>query len=371
MRRGRAAVRRRGPVRSHRTRRRATAGTARPKRRIPHPPRQNDGALRWIARNAEYVRDAAGQRHRDARRHAGHHRAQAGRAGAAGERGAVPHAGRDDAAPGVDRHGPTARIDWFNRRVHEYCVPPDEQLGDRTSGWTSFIPMTPRRRARRGRRRSPAGALYETEFRVCRADGAYRWHLVRAVPMPRRRSASCPLVRHQYRYRGSEGQALDALSRSNQTLESQIAERTADRDRMWRLSTDVMLVADFAGSILLHQPGLGAPAGLGGGRTARHQLHAPRPSGRCGRHPCRGGPSWRRALPRCGSTTATAPETAATVPFSWTAVPASGLIHAVGRDVTDERQRRRRVGARARGTAAGAEDGGGGPADRRHRARFQ
>ncbi|GAA4343228.1 hypothetical protein GCM10023144_45900 [Pigmentiphaga soli] len=36
-----------------------------------------------------------------------------------------------------------------------------------------------------------------------------------------------------------------ALQRLNETLEQRVAERTADRDRIWRLSTDVMLTAAF------------------------------------------------------------------------------------------------------------------------------
>lgn len=40
----------------------------------------------------------------------------------------------------------------------------------------------------------------------------------------------------------------------NETLEAQVAERTADRDRMWRLSTDIMLVARFDGTITAVNP---------------------------------------------------------------------------------------------------------------------
>jgi PAS domain S-box-containing protein len=48
--------------------------------------------------------------------------------------------------------------------------------------------------------------------------------------------------------------AEDALHRLNQTLEQKVAERTADRDRMWRLSTDVMLVARQDGTITSANP---------------------------------------------------------------------------------------------------------------------
>jgi len=43
--------------------------------------------------------------------------------------------------------------------------------------------------------------------------------------------------------------AEEALRRLNRTLERRVAERTADRDRMWRLSTDVMVVAELDGTI--------------------------------------------------------------------------------------------------------------------------
>jgi PAS domain S-box-containing protein len=48
--------------------------------------------------------------------------------------------------------------------------------------------------------------------------------------------------------------AQEALERLNQTLETQVAERTADRERMWRLSTDLMLVARFDATITSVNP---------------------------------------------------------------------------------------------------------------------
>jgi PAS domain S-box-containing protein len=46
--------------------------------------------------------------------------------------------------------------------------------------------------------------------------------------------------------RARSTQRLRAL---NETLEQEVAQRTAQRDRMWRLSSDVMLVTDFSGAI--------------------------------------------------------------------------------------------------------------------------
>jgi PAS domain S-box-containing protein len=51
--------------------------------------------------------------------------------------------------------------------------------------------------------------------------------------------------------------AEEALVKMNQTLERRVAERTADRDRMWRLSTDMMLVARLDGEITDSNPAWG------------------------------------------------------------------------------------------------------------------
>jgi len=127
-----------------------------------------------------------------------------------------------------------------------------------------------------------------------------------------------------------------ALQDLNATLERRVAERTADRDRMWRLSTDIMVVARFDGTItavnpawttllgwteteLLGRPihGWVHPEDMEPTAAEIRRLAAGRITPRFeNRYRHRDG-SWRW--------------------ISWMAVPDDRFIHAVGRDVTAER----------------------------------
>ena len=77
---------------------------------------------------------------------------------------------------------PGGALDWFNTRVYDYSgATPGELDGE---GWASIVHPDDRERAAGTWSRALSeGRPYETEFRLRRADGAYRWHLARAVPI--------------------------------------------------------------------------------------------------------------------------------------------------------------------------------------------
>src|SRR5205085_7862394 len=86
-----------------------------------------------------------------------------------------------------------------------------------------------------------SGSEFSTEYRIVRPDGSVRWIASRgivAVDPDGTPLRTLGTVRDVTERR--EAQA--ALERLNRTLEQQIAERTAERDRMWRLSGDLFLV---------------------------------------------------------------------------------------------------------------------------------
>jgi PAS domain S-box-containing protein len=73
-------------------------------------------------------------------------------------------------------------LDWFNDRVYEYSGAAPGTLDG--IGWTVMVHADdlPRASARWAEALG-AGKAYETEFRLRHADGSYRWHIARAVPI--------------------------------------------------------------------------------------------------------------------------------------------------------------------------------------------
>ncbi len=228
---------------------------------------------------------------------------------------------------------PDGALDWFNHKLLDYTGKTMEQLaGD---GWGNVVHREDLPRvAQEWAASLVSGSVYETEFRIRRHDGVFRWHIVRAVPIegaggsPRWLGTNTDI--------DDQKAAQAELARLNASLGQRVQERTRDLDRMWRLSTDVMMVARFNGMItavnpawktllgwdekqllgtsflaLIHEDdrgaGLAETARLAAGMsTLRFENQIRHSDG-----------SWRV--------------------ISWTAVPDEEFIHAVGRDITAQR----------------------------------
>ncbi len=77
---------------------------------------------------------------------------------------------------------PDGTIDYINSRLIEYTGLTLEQLRDRDRGSTLHPEDRPRC-IEQWMRSVATGEPYEVEYRHCRADGAFRWHLGQALPL--------------------------------------------------------------------------------------------------------------------------------------------------------------------------------------------
>ena len=229
----------------------------------------------------------------------------------------------------------TGLLDWFNDRTYEYSGAfPGALDGE---GWTNIVHSDDLHdAAKRWAEALQTGKIYETQFRLRRADGLYRWHLARAVPI---RSADGKITRWVGTNTDVEDQKMmsQALAYLNDNLAEQVAERTADRDRIWRLSTDVMAIAKFDGTLTAINPAglhlLGWAMTDLIGRSFMEFVHPDDMANtlaeierlRAGKTTFKFENRYRRV-------------DGSYIALSWTAVPDEKFIHAIGRDVTGERE---------------------------------
>ena len=120
-----------------------------------------------------------------------------------------------------------------------------------------------------------SGHPVDVDYRIrVAATGAHRWMRARAHPrrdaqggivcwygvvedVHDQRVAEARLRESEAVFRAmaeTQSKLSEALTRANATLEHRVEERTRDLDRLWRLSTDIMLVADIDGGILAVNP---------------------------------------------------------------------------------------------------------------------
>jgi PAS domain S-box-containing protein len=184
------------------------------------------------------------------------------------------------------------------------------------------------------------GAL-DLEFRIVRPDtGELRWIACRAEAQPSGKDG--------HRLLGvsfditEQRKAEEALRVINSTLEAEVARRIADRDRLWKLSTDIMLVARFDGIIVDVNP---AWTNLLGWRedelVGRSFLDLVHPDDI---EPTKG----EMATLSDGQVTFKFENRYRTKAgdyrwLTWTATPDASFIHAVGRDVTEDKRKAERL----------------------------
>ena len=245
---------------------------------------------------------------------------------------------------------PDGYHDYYNQRWYEYTgVPVGSTDGEAWNGM--FHPDDQERAWAVWQHSLATGEPYHIEYRLRHRSGHYRWVLGRAQPVRDGRGriarwfGTCTDIHALKVAEEERARAVAELRESetrlrelNETLERRVAERTADRDRMWRLTTDVMLVARFNGTITAVNPAWSTLLGWAEadliGRSFMDFVHPDdRPSTMSEADRLADGRTTVRFRNRYRH------KDGSYRWLSWTAVPNERFIHAVGRDVTEERER--------------------------------
>ncbi|WP_294392938.1 PAS domain S-box protein [uncultured Sphingomonas sp.] len=217
---------------------------------------------------------------------------------------------------------PDGTIYWFNDQLVAYSgLPLDELLAP--DGWQRFVhPDDVPTTLAAWQAARASGDNYEHEYRLKRADGAYRWFLTRGEPV---RDDTAAIT-------GWVGTNTDIDDQKRTEVAS-----TADRDRLWSMSQDLMLVCTVEGEITAVNPSAARMLGWSEqemvGQPISAFLHPEDLSGTAA----------EMELLARGITTLAFENRYRTKAgdyrlLAWTAVPEQGRIHGVGRDITDERR---------------------------------
>lgn len=231
---------------------------------------------------------------------------------------------------------PDGSVEWSNGRFPEYLGITLEELAG--GAWKHIVhPDDYSVVARAWNRALQDGTIFESEIRLRRArDKAYRWFLSKAVPV---RDPAGSVIRWIGTNTDIDDQkmAAEELAHLNARLEKRVEESTRDRDRLWHLSTDLMLVADFEGTIVTTNPAWSRMLDWRNGDLIQASvLDFIHPEDRSDAHlairrlarDLTADSIHNRLRHRDGSYRW----------IAWTAVSDERFIHAIGRDITSEKE---------------------------------
>ncbi|TDR94913.1 PAS domain-containing protein [Enterovirga rhinocerotis] len=131
----------------------------------------------------------------------------------------------------------SGRIDWLNRQAEEYFGSSVQQSSE---NWAALLHLEDRSDAAERWHHSVAtGEIFETELRLRRHDGAYRWFLARALAIPDEQGAIRRWIGTNTDVDEQKEIAAE-LAQVNALLASRVEERTRERDRLWSTTSDLM-----------------------------------------------------------------------------------------------------------------------------------
>jgi PAS domain S-box-containing protein len=235
---------------------------------------------------------------------------------------------------------PDGKFDWFNDHAYAYSGRGFDGLAG--TAWTGIVHPDDLPAAQtRWALALASGRHFEVEYRLRAADGTYRWHLARAVAL---RDDGGEVARWVGTNTDIEDQKVTAekLAVLNAGLEAQVAQRTAERDRMWRLSKDIMLVAGFDGVLQAVSPAFGALLGWtvddAVGRNLLEFVHPDDHAATGAQNAALADGHYvykfeNRLRRKDGSWCL----------LSWSAAPDADCIYAIGRDITADREQAEQI----------------------------
>jgi PAS domain S-box-containing protein len=232
------------------------------------------------------------------------------------------------------------KFDWFNEHVYAYTGLDHARLAG--TAWTAAVhPDDLAGLTTRWAIAVASGASFEAEFRLRNAGGDYRWHMARAIAL---RGDEGEVVRWIGTNTDIEDQknTTHRLEQLNAGLEHQVAQRTAERDRMWRLSKDIMMVAGFDGQVAAVSPAFGSLLGWSEhdivGKNFLHLVHPDDVAATQVQMASLGeGHYVYKFEIRCRR------KDGSWCLLSWSASPDAGHIHAIGRDITADREQAEQI----------------------------